>query len=182
MIICEPTKVLFVHIQKTGGQTIQKILMEHVSGARHFLGTHDHARWARDKMGTAFDSHYKFAFVRNPWDRLVSWYSMIVEKAPRLSANRAVDQPGNYNRLWRYVLENAGSFEEFIKGCTATIDDRDGRKSFCFNQLDYLTDENDKVIVDDIFRFEHFEQECRKVVKRLGISAVRDPASKPLKT
>ncbi len=172
MILSEPRKVLFVHIQKTGGTTVQRMLKAHLPGAHDFLGTHDQARYAKAALGPAYGTYFKFAFVRNPWDRLVSWYSMIVQKAPRLTPAEAARPDSRHNRLWHYVLSNSNTFEEFIRNCTATIDDIDGRKSFCSNQLDYVTDEEGRMIVDEICRFESFDADGGRMLARLGIPAV----------
>jgi chondroitin 4-sulfotransferase 11 len=171
MIISDSTKTLFVHIQKTGGQTIRKVLMDHLPGACEFMGTHDHAAWARENLGPAFDSYYKFAFVRNPWDRLVSWYSMIEQKTAHCRRNGGSQPAQTGNRLWAHVLDNAANFDEFIRRCTGTIEDSNGKRSFCFNQLDYVSDASGKIIVDEIFRYESFHDGCRKLFERLGIKA-----------
>jgi hypothetical protein len=158
MLISQDPKLLFVHVQKTGGSSLAAVL----PGARPFLGTHDHARRARDVLGSDYDAYFKFAFVRNPWDRLVSWYSMIVQQ----SRGRP---PASLNRLWRYVLDTASTFEEFVLRCTEAIDDVDGRKSFLYNQLDYVSDETGVVIVDFVGRYESFDDDVRQVFRRLGL-------------
>ena len=164
MLISLDKKLLFVHIQKTGGTSIAQQLRKRVPDVKSIFGTHDHARWARSSLGETYSELFRFAFVRNPWDRLVSWYSMIEQCAalPRWKEQR----------LWRYVLETSTSFEEFVLKCTATIDDRDGRKSFVFNQLDYVTDEDGRVIVDFIGRYENLAQDASRLFATIGLGEV----------
>ncbi len=168
MIISLERKFLFVHIQKTGGSSIRKILTEAIPDTHSFLGTHDQAKQAAEVLGPEYDSFYKFAFVRNPWDRLVSWYTMIKDRIE----NRPKHQ---INRLWQYVSETASSFEEFIEKCTDTIDDIDGRKSFMFNQVDYLTNETGEIIVDFVGRYEEFERDLNIVLQKLQIDVPKIP-------
>ena len=160
MLLSRQKKFLFVHIQKTAGSSLRQALTAAVPDLGPFLGTHDHAAWARPHLGADWPDVFKAAFVRNPWDRLVSWYAMIRE------------QDAATNRFWEYVRRRARSFEEFLLHCTDTVEDHDGRKSILFNQLDYLTDERGEVIVDFIGRYESLEQDAAPLFRRLNVNAV----------
>jgi hypothetical protein len=168
MFISRQKKLLFVHIQKTGGSSIAKVLSQKVPDAKSMLGIHDHALWARGALGTEYSELFKFAFVRNPWDRLVSWYTMIEQRREMLPWSQL-------NQLWRYVLTHSTSFEEFVSNCTATIDDIDGRKGFLYNQLDYITDESGRLIVDFVGRYENFERDVKEVFSALELDDVEVP-------
>ena len=163
MLFSWEKRVLFVHIQKTGGSCIEEILHQNVAGLQKIFGMHDHARWGRQRMpANVWDDVFKFAFVRNPWDRLVSWYSMIEQ--------RAASKPRHQlNKLLQYASATAPTFSDYIELCTATITDNDGVKSFMFNQLDYVADENGNLIVDYVGRYERFSQDLKIVLDRLGI-------------
>lgn len=106
----------------------------------------------------AWNEYYKFAFVRNPWDRLASWYTMVT-KFPKTG-----------NELWRYVYDNSSTFEEFIHNCTDEVEVREGvYYSFAYNQLDYLTDEDGNLLVDVIGRLETFDEDIHNVFRRIGL-------------
>jgi chondroitin 4-sulfotransferase 11 len=170
MLISWTHGFLFVHIQKTGGQSIERLLRSHVPDVARHLGTHDHALWAKRQMSAEeWQRLFRFAFVRNPWDRLVSWYTMIREQAD-------LSPPSQLNRLWQYVLSNASNFREFLERCTDTIEDTDGVKSFAYNQLDYIADENGQVIVDFIGRFESFSKDVAEVARHLKIEKYELPS------
>ena len=168
MLISREKKILFVHIQKTGGTSIAKILKKFIPGVNEYLGTHDHASRAKNALGGEYDSYYRFAFVRNPWDRLVSWYMMIKQKAEVIPSDKQ-------NRLFEYVLNNSSDFEDFVLNCTHTIDDVDGRKSFLYNQYDYISDENGTLIVDFVGRYERYGSDLRAVLDRMGLRNVEIP-------
>ena len=167
MLISPQKKFLFIHIQRTAGTSIHRRLSQQVPDVRPFLGTHDHARWAKQQLGAAWDQYWTFAFVRNPWERLVSWYSLITRARSSWYGRLMRRRP---NRLWEYVQQNATSFEEFVYRCTETIDDIDGRKSFVYNQLDYITDEQGGLIVDFVGRYECLHADLAVVWATLGLA------------
>src|SRR5215213_1538704 len=105
MLVSYSSKVIFIHIQKTGGDTVSRLLSESVPDILHLNAKHGFAVDAVKHLDD-WNNYFKFAFVRNPWDRLVSWYSMITT------------MPKDGNELWRYVHDNSSNFEEFIYNCT----------------------------------------------------------------
>ena len=148
---------IFVHIQKTGGNSVRAALGGDIFDARkHFL-----ARELREIHGpAAWDAAFKFSFVRNPWDRLVSWWSMID------NGRKTTTQPPN--RFFGYVLERAASFEEFLRNCTDEIVDADGRKQIFRNQIDYLVDADGRLLVNHVGRFERLQHDFDEISRRLG--------------
>jgi hypothetical protein len=169
MLISHDKKFLFTHIQKTAGSSLTLQLSELIPDLKQYMGTHDHALWAKNKAEFVWSEYYKVAFVRNPWDRLVSWYLMITQVSDYLKQQA---EQGSVNKLWGYVLENSSSFEEFLHQCVDTIDDIDGKKSFMFNQLDYVADDAGNIIVDFIGRFEQLEHDIQHVFNMLGFSGI----------
>jgi hypothetical protein len=169
MLLSRSRKFLFVHIQKTGGRSLANFLKREIPDAQDFLGTHDHASWARQKLEPEWSQYFKFAFVRNPWDRLVSWYTAITQNTTLLPRYQRILRRDKYSRFRQYVLENSTSFEEFIANCTEVVDDYDGRKSLSYNQLDYVTGGDGKIIVDFIGRFENLNHDAGFILRELGI-------------
>jgi chondroitin 4-sulfotransferase 11 len=161
VLVSDSRKLVFIHIQKTGGSTVSRLLKENVPDIYSVGARHDFAIHGKKKV-EGWDDYFKFAFVRNPWDRLVSWYSMVM----------MAQETGNRQRntLWRYVRENSSSFEEFIYNCTDEVEVADGvYYSFAYNQLDYVTDKDGNLLIDFIGRLENFENDVREVSERAGI-------------
>lgn len=72
-MIVESHKLLFVHIIKTAGVSIEKAF-----GAP----THDHRsiQEYRALLAERFDEYFSFVVVRNPWDKMVSQYEFNAHK------------------------------------------------------------------------------------------------------
>jgi protein required for attachment to host cells len=118
--------------------------------------------------------YFKFAFVRNPWDRLVSWYSMIDGARREVADGTAGPETRRHikkNNLFKYVLRCGPTFDEFVINCTEKQWMGNGYYSFTFNQLRYLTDKNGEVLVDYIGRFENLAQDISHVFDMLGLEA-----------
>ena len=90
-------KFIFIHIQKTAGTSISNSLFQ-LDGTKSVGNPHcfvNHVKVVNP------ENYYKFCFVRNPWDRLVSWYTMLQKK-------------GIHNDWSNYILSNSNSFSEFL--------------------------------------------------------------------
>jgi hypothetical protein len=154
-MIMRREKLIFVHIQKTGGSAIADALgQEQNPPEKHFRAQELRALYGED----VWRSSYRFAFVRNPWARLVSWWAMIDARRPNLA---------NANAFMRFILTRAATFEEFIENCDEDIADTDGHKWIYRNQLEYLTDTNGGLMVDFIGRFEHLQRDFDVVTERV---------------
>ncbi len=157
---------IFVHVQKTAGNSVRTALGGDIFDARkHFT-----ARELREIHGEAvWNACFKFSFVRNPWDRLVSWWSMID------NSRDYIDQAQPPNTFFGYVLGRAKSFEDFLSRCDDEIVDSDGRKNIFRNQIDYLVDDNSEIIVDFVGRFERLQEGFDEICRRLGRASVELP-------
>jgi|7_EtaG_2_1085326.scaffolds.fasta_scaffold09550_5 hypothetical protein len=97
-MISKNKKFIFIHIPKTGGNSIQNILKDYsddeivikkknedgslemfevknttFSTGKHSVGIRYKNRWNSDVYGD-YNDYYKFATIRNPWERLISLY------------------------------------------------------------------------------------------------------------
>ena len=75
MLINHNYKFIFVHIQKTAGTSITSVLNE-IPGTEPLYYSHSQINVLKEE----YEDYFKFCFVRNPWDRLYSWWNMIVNK------------------------------------------------------------------------------------------------------
>jgi hypothetical protein len=174
LISHEEPKFIFIHIQKTGGVSISNLLRRYSPTTTPGRGLrHISARRALKQVENP-DDYFKFAFVRNPWDRLVSWYTMIDEARKGVADGTAEPMTRRLikkNNLFKYVLRCGPTFDEFVINCTEKQWMGNGYYSFTFNQLRYLTDKNGEVLVNYIGRFENLAQDISHVFDKLGLEA-----------
>src|SRR5882762_5494779 len=105
-------------------------------------------REQRLEMGRGqFESYFKFGFVRNPWDRVVSLYER--REALEFRAQMTFDQ-----------------FVDWIQYSSSTCIHSSPHRY----QLDWFVDPNGKVLADFIGRFERLREEWAFVAKKLGLS------------
>ena len=107
-----------------------------------------------------FSNAFKFAFVRNPWERLVSLYFYL--------------RPGNHPKI------STKSFDSFCLGLKDIVLEPVGfynvrGLSQCNQQVDWLFDKDGRLIVDFIGRFENLQSDFEKICDRTGITARRLP-------
>lgn len=147
-------KAIFIHVQKTGGKSLRK-------GLGFKGGTqHEPATVLRERYGDHVWTRYiKIAFVRNPWDRLVSAFFYA-----KKGGNQSV-----------YDLQRASylpeTFTDFIKNVNhyATLSNEHLFKPQSF----WLLDEKGDVMVDILGRFETIDSDARKIAKSLNIRFFR---------
>jgi len=161
------SRVLFVHVQKTGGTTVEKLLMEALPDASRVKGLPGakHARLrAALREHPGFADFWTFGFVRNPWARLWSWYSMIERRGQTArSGNEWIDRRISDNSFWSGVLADVSDFEGFVM---------DGTEKFPrlrMPQSSYLRTQSKRA--DFIGRTESFDSDLARVCDHLGIEA-----------
>ena len=166
MIVSHPARVLFVHVQKTGGSTVQSVLLDRLPGAEKLAGLpgakHAHLAAALERQ-PELAAYWTFGFVRNPWARLWSWWSMIDRRQGQRDeghawATRRIDS----NAFWSGVLE-LGSFEAFV------LEGPERFERLRTPQLDYLRAGDRRA--DLIGRTESFGADLARACDRLGVDS-----------
>lgn len=161
----------FIHVQKNAGISISKVISDNVDDAQRVVSRHARVRDVVPTLGAdEWKDLYTFAVVRNPWDRLVSWYSMITQRSPRYD-------PFFWKRprLWRYAVNNSHDFKSFIKNCDAVVMDRGVEKSFAFDQLSYIEEVEGKIGVKYVARFENISDDLSHIWQTLNINMSEPP-------
>ncbi|QIG44814.1 sulfotransferase family protein [Nocardioides anomalus] len=166
MIVSHPARVLFVHVQKTGGSSVQSVLLERLPGAEKLAGLPG-AKHAHLTDALAHDpglaTYWTFGFVRNPWARLWSWWSMISRREDqRAGGNAWADRRIANNAFWRGTLE-LETFERFV------LEGPDRFARLRTPQRDYLRAGEREA--DFTGRTESFGADFRTACEHLGIEA-----------
>ena len=164
MLISDAHRFLFVHVQKTGGSTIDRRLQEVLTDHRHVdaTGIDRHARLGHLLVAeAALASYWTVGFVRNPWSRMLSWHRMGVRFREAAEAGEAwaLDELA-VNEFMR-ALVDYDDFETFVmKG-----PDEWGRLRT--PQVKYLTSRTRRA--DYVGRQETLEADMRGIFARLDL-------------
>lgn len=176
MLVSDEKKFVFVHIQKTGGMSLSALLREHVPDARLVCGRHEHLRRAPPELAEQWRGYFKFCFVRNPWDRLLSWYAMIQREYRRLRWwQRAFRKKPLPREIWNLAVPYLDDFGRFVRDCTGEVFDEGCLKSFSYNQCDYMDDAAGACGVDFVGRYEDLEADADRVLGRLDLAGIPLP-------
>jgi hypothetical protein len=142
-------KCIFIHIPKTAGTSVAQSLFGQPSR---------HVTWHEYEAANPgkFRRYFKFAFVRNPWDRLASTYFFL-----RKGGLNAVDAQWAERTLGAYP-----DFGAFVRGW---VDERNIASWVHFRaQHEFICAPDGKVMVDFVGRVESMDADFAHVAQRLG--------------
>lgn len=162
-MISHEHKTVFIHVPKVAGQSVELVFLNLLGMSweqraplvlRHnpdpakgperlaHLLAREYVALAYIDQAT-FDEYFKFAFVRNPWARLVSEYEYRrYEKRP---------------------------FADFVEAEFASIDGYSDHSRHIIPQSDYLYDTDGRLLVNYVGRFETIARDFRLVSDTLGL-------------
>jgi len=176
MIISHSHRFIFFHVAKTGGMSIRKALQDYCEEPDHFrikrplkvkagkpnpfyevwegLLLHATARDAQKELpAEIFESYYKFAIVRNPWDWQVSMYHFILGDPTHVKHER-VKQLGSFAAYLNWVI---ATDTPYPKGATKL-------------QSRVLTDAKGELLVDFVGRYETLARDFAQIRDRFAIA------------
>ncbi len=148
-------RCIYIHIPKTAGLSVSKSLFGNAAGGHRKLEIYQIAFSKRE-----FDSYFKFTFVRNPWDRLVSAYYYL--------KNGGIN---DRDRIWaKRNLSSYVDFDSFVKGW---VNRRNIEAHIHFiPQFRFICEPGSYTPkVDFIGYFENLEEDFCYVQKRLGLDS-----------
>ncbi len=155
MVISDSHRFIFLAVPKTGTSSIELALEPYRSPITAQFNKHATcSRLQRDLPGEVWQSYFKFAFVRNPYDLMQSWY--FYRQREELAAP---EHPRHH--LYTGNL----AFEEFILGFA--------KNELMLRQVDFIAPYGRGVQVDFVGKYETLEQDFQQICEHLGLDPVR---------
>jgi len=145
MIICDDHKFVFISTTKTGSSTIRKVLKKYHSGYSGYK--HQPLISVREKY-PFIQNYLKFAFVRNPYDWVVSWF-FYRKRKNNINNTRGIDF-----KNW-LSDENSTAYNE--KGLGLNV-----------SQFDFIQGSHDCKL-DFIGRFENLQEDFNIICDKIKI-------------
>jgi len=151
-------KIIFIHIPRTGGTSVEKVLMGKIPNYKNFCeefcwgvsGCEMTQHWPLYKIlefcQADKNDYFKFSFVRNPFDRLVSVFCYLKSFYEK--------RHSSFDGWLRFVCDKAES-------SNYRYDSHEAPQSTFFQRDD----------LDFLGRFENFEKDFSAVLEKLEISA-----------
>jgi len=141
-------KFIFIHIPKTGGLSLKTEFLDRQNLPNEVYGRHKRpASYYKNNK-----NHFKFTFVRNPWDRFVSCYFYFKKYGRRRG----------FDKLTGEIINRYSNFNEFCLGLNEALPNI---KSWHFKQMSFWIDSP----IDFIGRFENFQEDFNTICDKIGI-------------
>ena len=165
MLISDSHQFIFVQMRKVASSSIQEVLKPlaiarpegnlarclsrarlQLNYQKNVFRIHDDIRSAKRRMPTEkFDSYFKFAFARNPWERLVSEYEYILS-TPKHGRHKRVAQLGGFTNFVRMQIPRRDAY-----------------------QIKMVSDRKGNLLTDFVGKLENLDEDWRSICSRLGI-------------
>jgi len=165
MLISDSHEFIFLRMRKVASTSMREILeplciptpmgrFAHLKSRarlerdyhRFVFRAHENILAARRRMpGEKFARYFKFAFVRNPWDRLVSEYEFILRR-PQHGRHGHVNQLRNFGEFIHMQIPRPDAY-----------------------QVNMLCDKKGRLLMDFVGKMELLDDDWKTVCDRLGI-------------
>jgi hypothetical protein len=143
---------IFIHVPKCAGQSIRKTLFENLLPGHINVYTYQLIYPKR-----TYDSYFKFTFVRNPWDRLVSAYLFM-------------KSGGAHNKDRDWAERHLAAYSDFDSFIQQGLHRQEMLAWPHFRpQVNFLKDQFGKLGVDFIGRVENIEKDMAFIQEKLNI-------------
>ncbi|MDJ0582581.1 sulfotransferase family 2 domain-containing protein [Crocosphaera sp.] len=194
MLISDEYKFIFIHIGKTGGTSVEKVLCDYLNLDFKVTKKSPEGKWWKHIWAQGmkkyvgeeiWNNYFTFAFVRNPYDMILSLYSMYTQYPEYTN-------PQKYPRLY-HPWNQYKSFEDFILSMGKRQHEPNEKWRLQLNKLgvkgtmnlwysienlqsSYLTNSwkgkehgKGEILVDFVGRYENLSQDFHYVCERVGL-------------
>lgn len=157
MVVSESHQFIFLAVPKTGTSSIENTLKPYRAAITNDFNKHATcSKLQRDLPVQMWDSYFKFAFVRNPYDMMQSWYFYRQRK-----------ELANPKNPRHHLYTGDLNFEEFIHGFA--------KKELMLRQVDFIAPHGKGLQVDTVGKYETLDRDFASICERLKLSVEQLP-------
>lgn len=150
--------VIRIHITKTAGTSLTKAMKFNRIRKRKGMKKHYFVKEVIDEVGQEkWDTAFKFTFVRNPWDRIYSFYRFLLQ-------NNVITSE-----------EESKSYKVWLKELLRRLKLHPTRMASSKPQVEWLRDHQEQINLDFIGRFENLHEDVETLAKKLDIKINKLP-------
>lgn len=184
MIFSHRHQFIFFAAGKTGTTSIEKVLADYAEPIpftydEKVFAAHIPPEYARDKLPRdVWNSYFKFAFVRNPWDWVISFYLFRWDQIHGIRRGDLWKKPHCLPRRIPLILQR--KYGKFDEGCFARF--RQDMKAFRRGidsdnryQHRFLADADGRILIDYVGRYERLQDDFNVACDAIGIPRKRLP-------
>ena len=147
-------RAVFVHIPKTGGQSVSAMLgIPHGSSTHLYAEGFTHMTLPMIREHRKVDGYYVFTFVRNPYGKILSEYGWRMHNI----RSRVYNEPTKIKMSFPVYMETLLHRWDKLTHVWR-------EKAHVVPQVNFIEDGM------DVFRFERFEEGCEAIRQRLGMN------------
>ena len=155
---------IFIHIYKCGGMSLRTLIQDNIPcfelNQSHCTALEIKQQLNSFGIGHIWDSSYKFSFVRNPFDWVVSLYEFIWNEPTH----------ENYEDV-RHL-----NFEQFCQWNIDSIINGKNNSNGKFHKLtDFLYDVEGNLLVDAVGKIETFDKDVKNIFNNINIPFYKIP-------
>jgi len=189
IIALDPYRALYFPIPKVANSSLKAISVELLKskidpsfhdpewGARAFRGREARRDLRKKRILVdrytlgRYREYWKFCFVRNPWDRLVSCFIEKIDRRAKPGPDNGQPHDSAFAGLDGFCP--GMSFEDFVLR-VCEIPDSLADSHFKSQHL-FVTDRKGRLLVDHVGRFETLDRDCEFALRRMGAGDVKMP-------
>ena len=167
-------RAIYFYIPKVACSSIKSVCFDLLNPGKTISNVHnfDYPCVKRNEIEEHYRNYFKFAFVRNPWDRLVSCYRNKIKQDRNY--NDREFRNGVFIKLAAYNMFWAGMpFSAFVDA-VCKIPDAHANPHFR-SQYTFIDNGNGKMLTDYIGKFEQLDSGFMQICTKIEVSGVSLP-------
>ena len=159
VIVSDDYKIIFFNIKKVASTSIGSYMFKELNG-KNFIANSEIFK-EKNNWYEGFKDYYSFAFVRNPFDRLLSCYKNKIKNPNDLSKETGVGLI--FDPYGSKFYKNM-TFKQFLEAIIS-LNPEEYDRHFA-PQYKFVCDEDENVVVDFVGKFEHLQRDIDFLINK----------------